>query len=106
MLKLKFNLNVHSKWDNFERMRVYFSDDLNYEGLWCSDKGPKTKYSTANHMFLYFISNDLTTRRGFEFVVSGIRKETFFILKTQDIYDVLSIERNVRKIFQQIFSST
>ena len=56
-----------------------FSDQLNHEGIWCSNKGPGTKYSSANHMFLYFKTDDDIGLRGFEFVVSGIRKEKFCI---------------------------
>ena len=77
-----------------------FSDDLNYEGIWCSGEGPGTKYSTGNHMFLFFTCSGQITLRGFEFIISGILKEIIFILKHQTIYQVLLIERYVCKIFR------
>ena len=53
---------------------VDFSDDLNFEKAYCGRKGPGTQYSTANHMFLHFSTDDVETHRGFELVVSSIRK--------------------------------
>ena len=70
---------------------VDFSDDLNFEDAYCGKKGPGIQYSTTNHMFLHFSTNDVETHRGFELVISSICKGIlmaliYFSICVEDIF--------------------